>query len=143
MEAFTEIGAYSSDSDRIAHASYAFTSSKHRVGPENYYWNQVIANSPSSLFAGSKRELFIDNYRYTERQRLVNVKKETYRFLQGLRGTSGNWDWETAIMSSIAKHRDVTANRLSNNLLKAALLDSTPAAYNPFSAGVNSNIERA
>ena len=101
------------------------------------------ANSPSSLFAGSKRELFIDNYRYTERQRLVNVKKETYRFLQGLRGTSGNWDWETAIMSSIAKHRDVTANRLSNNLLKAALLDSTPAAYNPFSAGVNSNIERA
>ena len=73
----------------------------------------------------------------------MNVKKETYRFLQGFRGTSGNWDWETAIMSSIAKHRDVTRNRLSNNLLKEALRDPTPAAYNPFSAGVNTNIERA
>ena len=31
---------------------------------------------------------------------------------------------------------------MSNNLLKAALNDSTPAAYNPFSAGINSNIER-
>ena len=31
---------------------------------------------------------------------------------------------------------------MSNNLLKEALFDSTPAAYNPFSAGVNSNIER-
>ena len=41
------------------------------------------------------------------------------------------------------RHRDVTSNRLSNNLLKEALYDSTPAAYNPFSAGVNSNIERA
>jgi iron complex outermembrane receptor protein len=140
IEAFTEVAAYSSDSDRIAHPSYAFTSSKHRVGPDNYYLNQMTYNG-TAIFAG--KELYIDNYRYTERPRLVNVKKETYRFLQGFRGTSGNWDWETAIMSSVAKHRDVTANRLSNNLLKAALRDSTPAAYNPFSAGVNTNIERA
>ena len=115
VEAFTEVAAYSSDSDRIAHASYAFTSSKHRVGPDNYYLNQLTYNGVA-IFAG--KELFIDNYRYTERQRLVNVKKETYRFLQGFRGTSGNWDWETAIMSSIAKHRDVTRNRLSNKITK-------------------------
>ena len=140
MEAFTEVAAYSSDSDRIAHPSYAFTSSKHRVGPDNYYLNQMTYDG-NAIFAG--QELYIDNYRYTERPRLVNVKKETYRFLQGFRGTSGNWDWETAIMSSVAKHRDLTRNRLSNNLLKAALRDSTPAAYNPFSAGVNTNIERA
>ena len=140
VEAFTEVAAYSSDSDRIAHPSYAFTSSKHRVGPDNYYLNQMTYNG-TAIFAG--KELYIDNYRYTERPRLINVKKETYRFLQGFRGTSGDWDWETAIMSSVAKHRDVTANRLSNNLLKAALRDSTPAAYNPFSAGVNTNIERA
>ena len=85
MESFTEFAYYESDSDRTAHASYAFSSSKHRVGPDNYYWNQVIQNSPSDLFAGSKRQLFIDNYRYEERQRLVNVKKETYRFLQGVK----------------------------------------------------------
>ena len=81
VEAFTEVAAYSSDSDRIAHASYAFTSSKHRVGPDNYYLNQMTYNG-TAIFAG--KELYIDNYRYTERQRLVNVKKETYRFLQGL-----------------------------------------------------------
>ena len=139
LESFTELGVYSSDSDRTAHASYAFTSSKHRVGPDNYYLNQMTVNGVA-LFAG--KQLYIDNYRYEERQRLVNVKKETYRFLQGFRGTNGAWDWEAAFVDSIAKSRDVTRNRMSNNLLKEALNDPTPAAYNPFSAGVNSNIER-
>ena len=61
MESFTEFAYYESDSDRTAHASYAFSSSKHRVGPDNYYWNQVIQNSPSDLFAGSKRQLLLAN----------------------------------------------------------------------------------
>jgi len=95
---------------------------------------------PTAIFAG--KNLYIDNYRYEERQRLVNVKKETYRFLQGFRGTRGEWDWETAFVTSKATSDDVTSNRMSNNLLKEALYDSTAAAYNPFSAGVNSNIER-
>ena len=95
---------------------------------------------PTAIFAG--KNLYIDNYRYEEKQRLVNVQKETYRFLQGFRGTRGEWDWETAFVTSKATSDDVTSNRMSNNLLKAALNDSTPAAYNPFSAGVNSNIER-
>jgi outer membrane receptor protein involved in Fe transport len=139
IESFTELGVYNSDSDRTAHASYAFSSSKHRVGPDNYYLNQMMVNGVA-LFAG--KQLYMDNYRYEERQRLVNVKKETYRFLQGFRGSNGAWDWETAFVDSIAKSRDLTRNRMSNNLLKAALNDPTPAAYNPFSAGVNSNIER-
>ena len=141
-ESFTEFSYYESESDRTAHASAAFTSSKHRVGPENYYFNQVIQNAPTSTFVGSQRELFIDNYRYEERQRLVNVKKETYRFLQGFRGSTEDWDWETAFVTSKATSDDVTSNRMSNNLLQEALLDSTAAAYNPFSAGVDSNIER-
>ncbi len=143
-EWFSEIALYKSESDRTAHASYAFSSSKHRVGPDNYYLNQLkvdVDGVPTAIFAG--KELYIDNYRYEERQRLVNVKKETYRFLQGLRGTRGDWDWETAFVKSQAQSNDVTSNRLSNNLLKEALYDSTAAAYNPFSAGVNSNIERA
>ena len=144
MESFTEFAYYESDSDRTAHASYAFSSSKHRVGPDNYYLNQLtvdVDGVPTAIFAG--KELFIDNYRYEERQRLVNVQKDTYRFLQGIRGTRGDWDWEAAFLTSKATSDDVTTNRLSNNLLKEALFDSTPAAYNPFSAGVNSNIERA
>ena len=143
MEAFTELGFYKSVSNRTAHASYAFSSSKHRVGPDNYYLNQLkvdVGGVPTAIFAG--KNLFIDNYRYEEKQRLVEVRKETYRFLQGLRGTTGDWDWEAAFVNSKATSDDITSNRMSNNLLKAALYDSTPAAYNPFSAGVNSNIER-
>jgi len=143
VEAFTELGFYTSDSDRIAHPSFAFSSSKHRIGPDHYYLNQLkvdVDGVPTAIFAG--KQLYIDNYRYEERQRLVNVQKDTYRFLQGFRGTTGAWDWETAFVTSKATSDDVTSNRMSNNLLKEALYDSTQAAYNPFSAGVNSNIER-
>jgi outer membrane receptor protein involved in Fe transport len=142
-ESFTELAYYQSDSDRIAHPSYAFSSSKHRVGPDNYYLNQLMVDVdgvPTAIFAG--QNLYIDNYRYEEVPRLVNVEKETYRFLQGFRGSKGAWDWETAFVTSKATSDDVTSNRMSNNLLKEALYDSTPDAYNPFSAGVNSNIER-
>ena len=96
---------------------------------------------PTAIFAG--KELYIDNYRYMEVPRLVNVKKETYRFLQGLRGSTANWDWEAAFVNSKATSDDITRNRMSNNLLKAALWDSTAAAYNPFSANnTATNIER-
>ncbi|MBT6245544.1 MAG: TonB-dependent receptor [Gammaproteobacteria bacterium] len=142
-ESFTELAFYQSDSDRIAHASAAFSSSKHRVGPDNYYLNQLMVDVdgvPTAIFAG--QNLYIDNYRYEEVPRLVNVEKETYRFLQGFRGTKGAWDWEAAFVTSKATSDDVTSNRISNTLLKEALYDSTPAAYNPFSAGVDSNIER-
>jgi len=142
-ESFTELAFYKSDSDRTAHASYAFSSSKHRVGADNYYLNQLMVDVdgvPTAIFAG--KQLYIDNYRYEERQRMVNVKKDTYRFLQGFRGSNGDWDWETAFVNSKATSDDVTSNRMSNNLLKEALNDPTPAAYNPFSAGVDSNIER-
>jgi outer membrane receptor protein involved in Fe transport len=43
---------------------------------------------------------------------------------------------------SRATKDDVTRNRASNLLLAAALFDPTPAAYNPFSGGVNNNVER-
>jgi outer membrane receptor protein involved in Fe transport len=140
VETFTEIGYYTSDSERRNHPSYAFTSSKHRVGPDNYWLNQMTLPDGTALFAGY--ELYIDNYRYAEVPRMTYVDKETYRFLQGFRGTTGNWDWETALVYSKATADDVTKNRISNTLLKEALFDDTPAAYNPFSAGVASNIER-
>ena len=62
--------------------------------------------------------------------------------LQGFRGEVDDWDWEAALLYSKAQSDDITSNRVSNTLLKEALNDSTSAAYNPFSAGVDSNIER-
>ena len=147
-EAFTELGFYTSESDRIAHPSYAFSSSKHRVGADNYWLNSLrfdgtVDGTTYSEFLFAGFQLYMDNYRYEERQRLVNVKKDTYRFLQGFRGSTGDWDWETAFVTSKATADDVTSNRMSNNLLKEALNDSTAAAYNPFTGGnYATNIER-
>ena len=147
-ESFTEVAFYTSESDRIAHPSYAFSSSKHRVGADNYYLNSLrfdgtVDGTTYSEFLFAGYQLYMDNYRYEERQRLVNVKKDTYRFLQGFRGSTGDWDWETAFVTSKATSDDVTSNRMSNNLLKEALNDATAAAYNPFSANnYATNIER-
>ena len=147
-EAFTELGFYTSESDRIAHPSYAFSSSKHRVGADNYWLNSLrfdgtVDGTTYSEFLFAGFQLYMDNYRYEERQRLVNVKKDTYRFLQGFRGSTGDWDWETAFVTSKATSDDVTSNRMSNNLLKEALNDATAAAYNPFTGGnYETNIER-
>ena len=140
LESFTELGYYTSDYLLTRHPSYAFSSVKHRVGPDNYWLNQMTLADGTALFAG--KELYIDNYRYAERMRMVDVEKETYRILQGFRGSFDEWDWEGAFVHSKATSDDITHDRVSNNLLKAALWDSTPAAYNPFSAGVNSNIDR-
>ena len=139
-ESFTEFGYYTSDSTLTRHPSYAFSSSRHRIGPDHYYLNQLAVDG-NTIFAG--RGANIENYRYAELPRIVNVEKKTYRILQGFRGSLEAWDWEAAFLASKATSDDVTSNRLSNNLIKEALYDSTPAAYNPFSAGVDSNIERA
>ena len=91
IESFTEFGLYLSESNLARHPSAAFSSSKHRVGPDNYYLNQLEVDGVN-IFAG--KQLYIDNYRYAEVPRIIDVEKETYRFLQGFRGTLGEWDWE-------------------------------------------------
>ena len=87
--------------------------------------------------------MIIDNYRFAEVPRLVDVESSSYRLLQGFRGTVGTWDWEAAAVHSVSTRDDVTHNRVSNTLMQQALNDSTAAAYNPFSGGVDSNIQRA
>ena len=150
MEAFTELAYYRSDTNTLRHPSASFSSVKLRVGPENYYNPFGPCGSPNRLPESvipdvpcSGLELEIDNYRYAELPRVVDVDGTVFRLLQGLRGSWDQWDWEGAVVWSKAERSDVTSNRVSNNLMVAALADSTPAAYNPFSGGVDSNLERA
>jgi iron complex outermembrane receptor protein len=140
IESFTEASFYTSDYKITRHPSAPFSSVKHRVGPDNYWLNQMKLADGTALFAG--KQLYVDNYRFAEKMRRVEVEKKTYRLLQGFRGSFDEWDWEGAFLTSKATTDDITKDRISNNLLKEALFDSTPAAYNPFSAGVDSNIER-
>lgn len=68
--------------------------------------------------------------------RQVEVESTSYRFLNGLRGTYDDWDWDTGVLYSEAKTDDNMSNRISSPLLLAQLSLDTADAYNPFT-GVN------
>ena len=150
LESFTELMYYNSDTNLSRHPSYSFSHIKLRVAPENHYNPFGPCGSPNRLpddvipeVPCSGLELEIDNYRYAEVPRIVDNEGDVYRVLQGLRGSWGAWDWEGAVLYSKAEKKDITRNRVSNTLMVEALADPSPAAYNPFSGGVNSNLERA
>lgn len=153
-ESFTEFSIYDSATNLRRHAAAPFSTVKLRVGPMNY-WNPFGAalnpdgspnpnrvNLPGSTIPAGGLTLEIDNYRFTQKPRIIDNDGRTYRFLHGFRGSVGDLDWETALLYSKAEKNEVTHNRVSNLLAAEALFDPTPAAYNPFSGGVNDNIDR-
>ena len=151
LEMFGDFYFYDSKTNRINTPSIDLSSVTLRVGAENYYNPLGPVGSPNRLpdaivgtdLPAGGLELRMDNYRFGEVPRIVDNNGDAYRVLAGLRGTKGDWDWESAFVYSKATRDDITHNRISNTLITEALFDPTPAAYNPFSAGVNSNIERA
>jgi len=149
IESFSELSYYRSETNTVRHPSSQLSSVKLRVAAKNYYNPFGVAGSVNRLpveltgeFPAEGFDLTIDNYRFAEVPRIVDNDGTTYRLLQGFRGMLGDWDWESAISYSKAEKEDITRNRVSNTLMQEALNDSTSAAYNPFSGGVNSNIER-
>lgn len=66
--------------------------------------------------------------------RKVNVTNYQYRFLGGLRGNFGDWNWESAGLYTWATVKD-TMDGTSSTLLQAAINKTTPDAYNPFNGG--------
>ncbi|MYD44407.1 MAG: TonB-dependent receptor [Gammaproteobacteria bacterium] len=149
-QSFTEVLYYKSESHMNRHPSASFSSIKLRISPDHYYNPFGPCDSPNRLPENvigdvpcSGLELIVDNYRFAELPRSVSNDGSVFRFVQGLRGVRGEWDWETAAVWSIAQRYDLTGNRVSNLLMAEALSDPTPAAYNPFAGGVDNNIERA
>ncbi|MEM9402708.1 MAG: TonB-dependent receptor [Pseudomonadota bacterium] len=151
LEFFSDWYYYMSSTNRINTPSVDLGAVPLRVGASNYYNPLGALGSPNRLpesIVGTSLpdegyELNMDLYRFEEAPRIVNVDGDAYRALVGLRGTLGAWDWESAFVYSEATRDDITENRLSNTLITQALFDPTPAAYNPFSGGVDSNIEQA
>ena len=151
VEAYGEFSWYKSETNLIRHPSASFTSVRLRVAADNY-WNPLgPCGSPNRLseeIIGTDvpcegLQMQIDNYRLAELPRIVDNDGKVFRILGGLRGTFGTeWDFDSAIIYSKAKRNEVTRNRVSNTLWAEALNDPTAAAYNPFSGGVNNNIER-
>ena len=153
IEFFSDFYLYTSSTVRVFDPSTPLTAVPLRVGASNYYNPLGPVGSPNRLpdptgvlladVPDTGLELRIDNYRFAQNPRVTDNDGDAYRILTGLRGTKGDWDWETALVWSEATRDDITHNRLSNTLITEALFDPTPAAYNPFAGGADSNIERA
>ena len=151
LESFTELMYYASETiTRRGPSSFVNAASNLVVGAQNYYNPFGPCGSPNRLPATviprvpcTGIALLMDNYRWSEKGRIVDNDGEMFRVVQGFRGKAGSWDWEAAVTWNKATNDDITSNRISNTLMQTALDDSTSAAYNPFSGGVNSNIERA
>ncbi|WP_346838408.1 TonB-dependent receptor [Microbulbifer sp. SAOS-129_SWC] len=130
LESFSEIGLYRSSTNMRRHPTASFSTSELIFPADNPY-------NPYGV------DFVLDNYRFAERPRIVENDGDNYRLLQGLRGTYGDWDWETALLWNKDEKSDVTHNRVSNTLMQEALNDTSLDAYNPLSAGHDSHIERA
>jgi iron complex outermembrane receptor protein len=150
VESFTEFSLYKSSTNMIRHASASLSTSELVVPAENYYNPFGVEGSVNRLpaeitgdFTADGFDIVLDNYRFAEFPRVVDNDGESFRFLQGFRGDIGDWFWDGAFVHSEAEKLDITHNRVSNTLMQEALNDTTAAAYNPFSGGIDSNIERA
>jgi outer membrane receptor protein involved in Fe transport len=149
-EFFSEMYLYRSRTNRNLAPSTQLTAVEHRIGAQNYYNPLGPCGSPNRLpdsIIGDDvpcegYDVRLDNYRFVDSPRYIDVERESYRFLAGFRGEAKTWDWEMAFVYSEALGDDIASNRISNTLLAEALFDPTPAAYNPFSGGIDSNIER-
>ena len=158
LEIFGDFYYYDSATNRYRDPNIDLGAVPLRVGASNYYnplGRATIDGQPNpnrlddptgEIYADvpdEGLELNMDLYRFTEYPMVIDNDGQAQRLLIGVRGELGDWDWESAATWSEATRDDITHNRLSNTLITQALFDPTPAAYNPFSAGVNSNIERA
>ncbi|MFL2747551.1 MAG: TonB-dependent receptor [Gammaproteobacteria bacterium] len=144
---YNELGWYNSNyySERDLSTQYP---QKLRIGANSYY-NPMrqqtaaqIATSTANPTAGgtswvgtnspfeSDAELFIDNYRFGHLPRTVDVEKDTWRFLQGVSGSLGNWDFDGALVVSQATSKDTAGNQIDFEKMQIALFDSTAAGYN-------------
>ena len=140
-ELFAEIGQYNSDYRRLKEPAGDFSTALLNIGPDYYYTNLLGINDDNSI---SNKNIRIDNWRPDIGPRVINVDKDTSRYLIGLRGTTDSgWSWETALLQSKAKSEDFTQNRLSNSLLEAGLADSTSSAINIFSSDVKTALAPA
>ena len=140
-ELFAEIGQYNSDYRRLKEPAGDFSTALLNIGPDYYYTNLLGINDDNS---SSNKNIRIDNWRPDIGPRVINVDKDTSRYLIGLRGTTDSgWNWETALLQSKAKSEDFTQNRLSNSLLETGLADSTSSAINIFSSDVKTALAPA
>ena len=113
----------------------------------NAYWNPFgpvtfpggVPNPnrrPGTTIPAAGADLIMERYRFVDAgNRTVDVDKNSYRLVAGLKGNFGAWDFDTGFVYSEARSTDLEGNRVSLTLFQQAVNRSTPDAYNPFNGG--------
>ena len=146
VEGYVEATFYRSESNR--NITPAAILSAVPVGiSRNAYWNPFgpvtfpggAANPnrlPGLTVPAAGADVIMERYRFVDAgNRTVDVDKNSYRFVAGLKGNFGAWDFDTGFVYSEARSTDLEGNRVSLTLLQQAINRSTPDAYNPFNGG--------
>ena len=159
VEAYTEFGYYDSMAHQQLYGGTTLgaggcaatgTCTQPFLVPTSNYWLQQFVDSSGRSFIDREIKNFANGDPrggiYKSRHRFSTPRgyysdRTTFRFLQGWRGSNGNWDWDTAVLWSQAKSKQDNYGRQSLTLLNQALALSTPDAYNPFCGGAGCSDE--
>ncbi len=141
---YTEIGYYRASSKAVQPPTINLNAI---VIPASNYWNPfgpvTFANGTANpnRIAGLTNvpvaglPVSLSTYRYVDTgPQYVDVTNFQSRFLGGLRGKIGSFDFDTALLYSEAQAVD-RSDAINSTRLQQSLALSTPDAYNPFSGG--------
>jgi len=140
---YAEAGAYYAQTNRLMEHPTVLSTARFIIPKENY-WNPFGATTLADGLINPNRlsgldipdegvDIFMYRYRAVDAgRRASTVKNKSYRLLAGFNGTSGDWDYDSAILYSKASSDDLTEGGVSSTLFQKALSLNTPDAYNPF-----------
>lgn len=108
----------------------------------NAYWNPFGPITSPNRLAGltgvptTGLAMNITTYRPVDTgPRTYTVTDDSYRLLGGLKGAWNGWKWDSALLYSQARTKDMTHDAISNTLFQQALNRTDATAYNPFNGG--------
>ncbi|WP_340679669.1 TonB-dependent receptor [Paraglaciecola sp.] len=150
QELYGELGVYISKTKRTGDSARVLSNQRFLIS-KNAYWNPFGAKTLADGSSNPNRltgtnvpvqgvDLKLVDYRVTDAAtREANIINTSYRGLVGTKGYWGEWNYDSALLYSIAFSKDTTPNSISVNMLQAAINKQTPDAYNPFCGACNSS----
>ncbi len=147
MELYGEFGYYTAEVDREREQAGLLSNARFQV-PADYYWNPLgpvtFADgrpNPNRVVPAGDPNVPDEGLGFQIRNftpldtgfRDINVEDVSYRFVLGLNGSLGSWDFDTAVVYSEAETTDKTDNRVSHTLFQQQLLSDQADTYNIFS----------
>ena len=146
VEAYTEIGAYYSNASQQIYAGTTLgaggcgatgTCTQPFLVPLSNYWLNQLVSANGDKFVDAEKVglgLWKGYHRFNTPRGYVS-HRNSLRLVQGFKGNTGNWDWDTGFVWSQAKSKQNNTGRQSMTLLNQSLALTTSDAYNPFCGG--------